>query len=94
MANQTKKITEFPVLSGPHGNTFLVVAHTANGVTNTYTLSVTTLLGNSAVNTAIQQAVVANSTISVKKGTMLFDTTYLYIAVDNNLLKRIPLSSF
>lgn len=36
----------------------------------------------------------ANSTISVDKGTIFFDSNYLYVAVANNNLKRIALETF
>jgi len=95
MTERAKKITAFPALSGPNGNTYLVVAHTAaNGVTNTYSLALTTLLGNSAANVVIRNATPANSSISVSQGTLFYDNTYLYIATANNVLKRVPLDNF
>lgn len=95
MADRIKKISEFPILSAPTGNTFFVVDHTpAGGVANTYTLSAATLLANTAANVVIQQVAVSNSTPSVKKGTMFFDENYLYVAVANNVLKRVALGSF
>lgn len=95
MTERAKKISEFPTLSGPNGNTYLVVAHTpANGVTNTYTLAVTTLFGNVAANVVMQEYTPSNSTITVAKGVAFFDSNYLYIATANNVLKRVALTSF
>ena len=36
----------------------------------------------------------SNSTINVAQGTLWFDSTYLYVAIANNVLKRLTLSSF
>ncbi|AGS80947.1 hypothetical protein [Caulobacter phage Cr30] len=36
----------------------------------------------------------ANSTPVVKAGVFFYDANYLYVAVDNNSLKRVALSSF
>jgi hypothetical protein len=95
MTERAKKISAFPALSGPTGNTFLVVAHTAaNGVTNTYSLGLTTLFGNSAANVVMKEYTPSNSTISVAAGTCFYDNTYFYIATANNVLKRITLDSF
>lgn len=96
MTDRAKKISEFPNLSSPNGNTKFVVNHTSNsGVTNTYTLSVTTLLSeNNSANVILKNSTPANSTVTVKAGTIFYDSSYLYIAVANNTLKRVALSSF
>lgn len=36
----------------------------------------------------------ANSTINVKQGVIFYDTSYLYVAVANNQLMRVPLQAF
>lgn len=95
MTDRAKKISEYPLLSSPNGNTKFVVSHTANsGVTNTYSLSIATLLGNTAANVSLRLVTPANSTINVAQGTIFYDSSYLYIAVANNTLKRVALTSF
>ena len=36
----------------------------------------------------------ASSTITITKGSIFFDTNYLYVATANNTIKRVALSSF
>lgn len=43
MANEAKRIGDHTSLSAPNGNTVLLVDHTSNGYTNTYSLTVTNL---------------------------------------------------
>lgn len=108
MADNAKKVSSLPALTGPTANTVLVCNHSNGTVTNTYQVSVNSLfqnctssitLANSAIlsaNTIIirNNQTPANSTITVTKGTILFDNTYIYIAVANNSLKRVALQSF
>lgn len=85
MASEGKNITDLPILTGANSSTMLVVSHTVGGVSNTYQLSV--------VNLFIP-GTPANSTITVQKGTVMYDSNYLYVASANNTLKRIPLVAF
>lgn len=108
MAASLKTISNLAILTTPTGNTLLPVDHTANGVTNTYQLSVTNLFTNCSSNLTVSNSAIlsantliirnnqtpANSTVTVTKGTMFYDSNYLYIAVSNNSLKRVSLSSF
>ena len=54
----------------------------------------------SNVNLQVATLIVGNtstpisSTISVTAGSMWFDSTYLYVAVSNNVIKRITLETF
>jgi hypothetical protein len=36
----------------------------------------------------------ANSSVNVSQGSIWYDTNYLYVAVANNIIKRITLTSF
>jgi len=36
----------------------------------------------------------SNSSITISKGSVFFDTNYIYVAVANNTIKRVSLSSF
>lgn len=108
MADNAVTISDLPTLAAPNANTVLVVNHTVSSVVNTYQISTNNFFSNVAanvtlVNTAVLSAntvilrnnqTPANSTITVTKGTILFDSNYLYIAVANNSLKRVALSSF
>lgn len=85
MADEAKTIDELPTLSVPNETTILPVNHTANGVTNTYQLAITSIP---------IYGTPANSTITVTKGTTMYDANYWYVAVANNTLKRVALSSF
>jgi hypothetical protein len=108
MADNAVTISDLPTLAAPNANTVLVVNHTVSNVVNTYQLSTNNFFSNVAanvtlVNTAVLSAntfvlrnnqTPANSTVTVTKGTIMFDSSYLYIAVANNSLKRVALSSF
>jgi hypothetical protein len=108
MADNAVTISDLPTLAAPNANTVLVVNHTVGSVVNTYQLSTNNLYSNVAanvtlVNTAVLSAntiivrnkqTPANSTITVTRGTILFDDNFIYIAIANNSLKRVALSSF
>ena len=108
MADNAATISDLPTLATPNANTVLVVNHTVSSVVNTYQISTNNFFSNVAanvtlVNTAVLSAntiilrnnqTPANSTVTVTKGTILFDNNYIYIAVANNSLKRVALSSF
>lgn len=94
MSDRAKKITELSVLTAPAADDLLVIVDDIAGTPITKSVSVRNLLGNSSANVVIFNSTPANSSITVKKGTILFDTSYLYVAVANNVLKRVALSSF
>lgn len=107
MASNIKKISNLDILTTPTANTKFAVDHASGATVNTYQLSVNNFVNYLANSTITFTATVgvnnflivnantpANSTITVTKGTFLYDTDYLYIAVANNTLKRVPLSSF
>lgn len=106
MANSPKAITELPALTTPAVGDLLVIVDDPSGTANTKKITVSTLFSNTpalavnvsslSTNTLIMKAETtpSNSTITVTKGTVLFDTNYIYIAVANNQLKRVALSSF
>ena len=45
-------------------------------------------------NSIITENTPANSTLTVNQGTIYYDSNYIYLAVTNNTLKRLGLSSF
>ncbi len=103
MSDRAKKITELPLLTDPVGTDLLIIEDDPAGIANTKAVSVTNLLGNSSANIVASNTAYlvikrsntpANSTITVQAGAMWADSNYLYIAVANNVLKRVSLSSF
>ena len=94
MSDRAKKITELTALTAPVAVDLLVIVDDPTGTPITKYVTVGNLLGNAAANVVIYNSTPANSTITVKKGTLIFDSDYLYIATANNTLKRIALTAF
>ena len=94
MTDRAKKITELTSLGAPSGDDLLLIVDNPSGTPVTKSVTVSNLLGNSSANVVIYNATPANSAITIKKGTLMFDTSYLYVAVANNTIKRISLQSF
>ena len=94
MSDRAKKISELTALTAPAAVDLMVIVDDPSGTPTTKYVSVGNLFGNSSANVVIYNATPANSTITVKKGTLMFDTDYLYIATANNTLKRIALTAF
>jgi hypothetical protein len=94
MTDNAKKTSELPTTNNAVANDRIVILKDPFGTPSTRTIKVSDLLGNSAANVVVQETTPSNSTITIKKGTMLFDNNYLYIAVANNSLKRVALSTF
>ena len=94
MSDRAKKISELSALAAPSADDLMVIVDDPSGTPVTKYVTVGNLLGNSTANVVIRNSTPANSTITVKKGTIMFDTTYLYVATADNVLKRITLNSF
>ena len=94
MSDRAKKISELSALTAPAAEDLMVIVDDPSGTPTTKYVSVGNLLGNSSANVVIYNATPANSTITVKKGTLMFDSDYLYVATANNTLKRIALTAF
>lgn len=94
MTDRSKKISELAALTTPSGEDFIVIVDDPSGTPITKKVTVANLLGNSAANVVIQNVTPANGTITVKKGTIMFDSTFLYIATANNVIKKVALSAF
>lgn len=94
--SRSKKITELnsaPNISSE--DLLLVVTNPTSNTAETKKISVANFLGNNSANVVISnKSTPANSTITIKQGTVLFDNDYLYIATANNVLKRVTLNSF
>jgi len=94
MSDRAKKITELTALTAPAAEDLMVIVDNPSGTPVTKYVTVGNFLGNSAANVVIYNSTPANSTITVKKGTLMFDSDYLYVATANNTLKRITLTAF
>ena len=95
MSDRAKKISELSALAAPAAEDLMVIVDDPSGTPTTKYVTVGNLLGNAAANVVIYSTTTpANSTITVKKGTIMTDGNFLYIAVANNSLKRVAISSF
>lgn len=108
MADRAKKISELTALTSTSGDDLLVIVDDPSGNAVTKKTTVTNFFGTVAANVNVSNAYAlsantiilnsfrtpANSTITIQQGNFFFDSNYLYIAVANNALKRIALSSF
>lgn len=109
MADRAKKITQLPVLGNASGVDLLpIVDNHTTSAANTKSITVAAFLANVASNTTLSDAAVlsantlvvrknntpANSSATAVAGTIWADSNYLYVAVANNLIKRVSLSTF
>lgn len=94
MTDRAKKITELTLLTSAANNDLLIVQDVSANTTGAIALTDLTkvVVANTLVITG--NSTPANSTPTVTRGTLFYDTNYLYIAVANNTLKRVTLSSF
>lgn len=108
MTNRAKKISELVATTAPSSDDLLVIVDSpsANGVTKKVTVG--NLLGNSSANVTVSNnAVLSAKNIVIRRketpsssatadtqGTLYFDDNYLYIAISNGAIKRVPLTSF
>lgn len=104
----TKKVSELTALTAPASEDLLLIVDDPSGAAASKKITVGNLFGNCNSNVALSNTAVLSantvvirnsqtpesSTIAVTKGTILYDSDYLYIAVDDNVLKRVLLESF
>jgi hypothetical protein len=106
---EPKTIDEFTILSDPSANDLFIIVKNRPGVNlETRSVSLQLLFSNSSANLVVSNAAIlsantiinrnkqtpANSSITVTRGTIMYDDDYLYIATSNNTLKRIGLTAF
>ena len=94
MSDRAKKISELTALTSASEDDLLVIVDDPSGTAATKKITVGNLFGNSQANVVIYGATPANSAITIKQGTLMYSNSYLYIAVANNVVKRLSLESF
>ena len=94
MADKALKISELTALTSISGGDLLVIVDDPTGTPVTKKVTVANWLGNSSANVVIQNVTPANGTITVTKGTIMFDSSFIYIATANNVIKKVALSAF
>ena len=94
MADKALKISDLGAITNPTGDDLLVIVNDPTGTPVTKKVTVANLLGNSSANVVIQNVTPANGTITVTKGTIMFDSSFIYIATANNVIKKVALSAF
>lgn len=94
MSDRSKKVSELTALTSPAGEDLLLIVDDPSGTPITKKVTVSNLLGNSTANVVIYGTTPANSTITIKEGTIMFDNSYLYVAIANNTIKRVGLDTF
>lgn len=95
MATSAKKISELDEVHTATGNDFIVIVNDTDTVPSTKKMAVKNLFGNSSANVHLTSMSPANSTMTViKAGTLFYDLNYLYVAVEDNKIKRVALSLF
>lgn len=88
MAGQEAKVTEKPL-----SNTFSASDKLVCVVNSTVLLvNTATIFANLTIKTTTSTP--ANSTANALQGTIWYDSSYLYVAVANNSIKRVALNSF
>lgn len=86
MSDRSKKVTELTALTSPAGEDLLLIVDDPSGTPVTKKVTVSNLFGNSTANVVIYNVTPANSTITVKKGTLMFDSSFIYVAVALSLI--------
>lgn len=94
MTDRAKKITELTALATAANNDLLIIEDVSANTTKSIAIADLTkvVIANTFVLTG--DSTPANSTVTVTKGTIFYDSDYIYVAVANNTLKRVSVTSF
>ncbi len=104
----TKKVSELTALTAPASEDLLLIIDDPSGAPASKKITVGSFLGNCSSNVTLSNSAIlsantvivrnsqtpANSSATATKGSIFYDSDYLYIATANNTLKRVALSSF
>lgn len=99
MSNEQKKTSELVTITSANNTDVIVVLTSSSSNAQTSIITTNNLLSNSSLKFVGQivcanNVTPANSTaLTVQKGTLLYDDSYLYMAIANNTLRRISLGS-
>lgn len=106
--NDGRKISSLSACNAPEANALLVITGNTALTKNTFSLTISTLFGNNQVDVVVANSKIlsANSFIlrrnytpgssgeTVNAGAFWWDSTYLYIAIANNTIRRVTLEAF
>lgn len=92
----SKKIADLPRANTVSNNDILVIVVNPSTLEETRSVTLQTLFSN--VNIGVLKVAdtrtPSNSSITIERGTFFYDSSYLYLAVANNTIKRITLEAF
>lgn len=109
MASNARKISELTACTAATGGNQLVVVGNTSGTSNTYSLTVSNLFGNSQANVIVGDSyvlstnnlIIRNTTTpanseagGITNNSIWFDADYIYVALANGYIKRAPISVF
>jgi hypothetical protein len=106
MADRAKKISELTSLAAAATNDVVIILDSSESETKS--ISVASLFGSVPSNTTFGNAAIvsantlvvrnkttpANNSVTVTEGTIFYDENYLYVAIANNTIRRVALSTF
>jgi hypothetical protein len=92
------KTSELPIASTLESGDRLVIVKAPGSTPNTATIDIQKIFANTSANVMHIQGPVStpasSAAMAVLSGRIMWDANYLYIAVANNVLKRVELTSF
>lgn len=97
MANEQKKTSELPSITSANNTDVIVVLTSSSSNAQTSIITTQNLLSNSNLKfvgqiVSANNITPANSTsLTIQQGSIIFDDSYLYIAISDNNLRRISL---
>jgi hypothetical protein len=107
--DRAKKISELQQKVAPTGDDLLVIVDNssaattkyvkvgdflANGTSNVSVSNSATLSANTFVIRRVETPLASTGSVGIEQGTIFYDSNYLYVAVANNTIKRVALSTF
>lgn len=90
MANTGNKVSQLPTASNVASTDRVLVLRDPTGNASVRTVAFSTV----SANIVLSNTTPANSSASGLKGTLAYDSDYLYICTSNNVWKRITLETF
>lgn len=93
------KISELESAVSIQGDTLFVIVNDPNGAAVTLKISASDLFGNVEVaakfsDFRLVELTPLTSSDEAAKGKVWFDANFIYVAVDEDTIKRVPLTSF